>query len=95
MEKISDKSEAFDAAIALYTWLSHNHEGQFSDKYAAMSKIIGEYGLKNVPDIDIDNTDEDSDYETVVMIYHELTEDNWEEYFEDFCTFMDSEYDDE
>jgi len=82
---ITDKCEAFDVAIGLYEWLSHNYGGMGCDKYAAMSKMVGEYRLSS----------RGIDSEGSQMVYDELDEDNWEGLFMEFCRFMDDEWDDE
>ena len=89
--EIHDNGDAFDAAIALYYWLSHWHCGQFSDEYKAMCKITGEYKLENIPDIDFEDTDDDENFNTR-MIYEELDDSNWQEYFDSFCEYMDNKW---
>jgi len=93
---IQDKSEAFDHAIALNYWLSHNYMGQFCDKYAALSKIIGEYKLTRPPKIDFEVQwhPDDENYE-IARIYNELNEDNWSETFNIFCNYMDNHWSEE
>lgn len=100
-EQITEHSQAFDYAIALSDWLSHWHEGQYSEKYAAMSKIYGEYKLVNHSSIDYDAYDSEDETtfnmedEPIIMIYKELNEDNWKDAFNMFCDYMDNEwYDD-
>jgi hypothetical protein len=90
MTQIQDKCEAFDHAWAIWYWLSHWHEGQFSEKYAAMCSIP----VENVPSIDFDENDCD-EYEETVRIYHELSEDNWEEYYQELMRYLDEEWEDE
>lgn len=84
-DEINDKSSAFDAAIGLYVWLSENYNGMGDEKYAAMSKIVGEYKLVHKSGLD----------EMSEMFYNELTEENWEECFEKYCHFMENEWDNE
>lgn len=62
----------FDLGLALYTWLSNNHEGQFSEKYSAMCSLQA----RNIPDI-LDGND---DYYLAAHYYEKLSEDNWEDY---------------
>ena len=98
---INDKSEAFDYAIALSDWLSHWYGGMGCEKYAAYSKITGEYQLVNRSSIDYDNEAEygdesfDEENENIIMIYRDLTEENWKDTFKQFCDYMDNEYDNE
>ena len=97
----NDHHEAFEQAVALYDWCSHWYSGMYCDKYAAMSKIISDYRLVNRSCIDYDCTlpydheDKDQENEGIVMIYQELTEDNWSEVFDNFCDYMDNEWDDD
>jgi len=83
MIQIDDNATAFDVAIALWTWLSEWHEGMMSDKYAAMSKLTGEYKLENIPSLD----------EMTEFWYNQISEDNWEEVFNEFCLYMDNCWD--
>ena len=94
IQKITDKCEAFDWAWAFSGWLSHNCGGRGCDKYAALCKLFAEYKLTNTPEIDFDNNVHD-DYEMAVMYYNELTELNWEDYFDEFCDYMDNYWDDD
>ena len=87
---INDNCEAFDWAWALWYWCSHWHGGMSCPKYAGMCSIP----VTNVPDIDFDDNDCD-EYEMAVMFYHELDEDNWEEYLEIFTNYMETEWDKE
>ncbi len=68
MFEVNDKNDAFNVAIGLYTWLSHNYSGMYCDKYAAMSKLVGEHNLSI-------RGDELEDEEQ--LIYDELSEENW------------------
>lgn len=101
ISKPTDHHEAFEQAIAIYDWLSHWYSGMGCDKYAAMSKITGEYKLQTICSIDYDCTlpydheDKDQENEGVVMIYQELSEENWSEVFDNFCSYMDNEWDDD
>jgi len=90
--KINNKCEAFDVAIALYNWCAHNHEGQFSDKYKALS-IASDYNMTNIPEID-ENTKGDA-YEEAVFIYSALDELNWSNYYDAFIHFMENDWDNE
>ena len=97
----TDHHEAFEQAIALYDWCSHWYSGMGCDKYAAMSKIVGDYKLNNRACIDYDSVleygddDFDEENEGIVMLYHELTEDNWSQVFENWCDYMDNDWDDD
>lgn len=91
IQRPNDNCEAFDMAIALWYWLSHWYGGMHCPKYAAMCRITGEYGLGNVPSIDMDSEEYDED-EMVRMCYHELNEDNWEQVLENWCDYMDNEW---
>ncbi len=77
MERIGDISikelpdHWFDLGIALWTWLSENHEGQNSSKYAFMSNM----GAGNMPALD----ENDEELEIAYWMYQEINEDNWEE----------------
>lgn len=99
MQRPNDHHEAFEQAIALYDWLSHWYGGMSCPKYVAMSKIVGDYKLVNRSCIDYDcelpydHEDKDQENEGIVMLYHELTEENWEECFENFCDYMDNDWD--
>lgn len=84
-DEINDKSTAFDACIGLYIWLSENYAGMGDEKYAAMSKIVGDYKLQLKHGLD----------EMSQMYYDELTEENWSDCFEKFCEFMDEKWDNE
>lgn len=58
----------FDCGMALYYWLSHNYEGQFCPKYAAMCSLEA----VNLPDI-FDG------YEPIANeMYNCINSDNWE-----------------
>lgn len=97
---INDHCEAFDAAYAIWYWLSHNYEGMYCPKYAAMS-LSHDYKMTNIPSIDFDSEleygheDYDEENEGTVMRYHEITEDNWEQAVSEFRDFMDNKWDDE
>ena len=94
INRVSDNFEAFEMAFAMYSWLSHWYSGMGCDKYAAMSRMISEYKLSNVPSIDFDGEENwDSEYELAIQYYHELTEENWEETFEAWCEYMDTQWD--
>lgn len=101
IQRPTDHHEAFEQAIALYDWLSHWYSGMYCDKYAAMSKIVGDYKLSHRESIDYDcdlpydHEDKDQENEGIVMLYHELTEDNWSQVFENWCDYMDNEWDDD
>lgn len=69
-DKIEDKCQAFDVAIALYTWLSHWYDGMYDTKYAVMSELVGKHKLV---------IKSDSLGENELFIYDELSEDNWQE----------------
>ena len=90
---ITNKCEAFDMAIALWYWCTHNYS-KFDAKHEAFCKITEDYKLSNIPSIDFDSTEED-DYDMVRMMYHNITEDNWEQTYQDFCDFMDNEWENE
>lgn len=92
--QIEDKGEAFDWAWALWYWLSHNYNGMHCPKYASMCKLTSTYQLDKIPSIDFENNDCD-EYEMAVMYYHELDEDDWEEYFNVFCNYMDNDWEKE
>lgn len=101
INKPTDHHEAFEQAIALYDWCSHWYGGMGCDKYVAMSKLSGEYRLDSKCSIDYDSeavygdADFDEENESIIMIYKELTEENWQEIFDNFCDYMDNEWDDE
>jgi len=83
MINIQENHEASDWAIAIYTWLSQNYNGQNCEKYAAMSKMSSAYGLDVREGLD-----------DMTQVYHdEITEENWENIFSIFCKYMDEEYD--
>jgi hypothetical protein len=88
--KIHDKCDAFDHAWAIWYWLSHWYGGMSCPKYAAMCSIP----VSNVPSIDFDGKPE-YDTEMAVNIYHEITEDNWEEYYQELMRFLEEDWDDE
>jgi hypothetical protein len=91
--EIEDHGDAFDWAFAIWYWLSHNHEGQTSDKYAALS-MSSEYNMQNIPNIDFENNDCD-EFEQTVIYYHEITKDNWESIYQQFRYYMNNEWDKE
>lgn len=99
VRKINDHCEAFDWAFGLWYWLTH-HYSKFDAKHEAFCKITGEYNLSNIPDIDFDSELEygqdgyDEENEGAIMVYHEITEENWQEYFDNFCDYMDNDWDD-
>ena len=100
MQKPSDHNEAFEQAIAIWYWCTHWYN-KFDTKHVAFCKITSDYKLSNIPDIDFDSTaqygddDFDEENEGIIMLYHELTEENWEESFENFCDYMDNDWDDD
>lgn len=96
--RLNDHCEAFDYAFALWYWCTH-HYSKFDAKHEAFCKITSDYGLTNIPDIDFDleygHPDYDEENGGAIMIYHELTEENWTEYFDAFCDYMDNEWHDD
>tara|TARA_R110000744_G_scaffold252176_1_gene367985 strand:+ start:502 stop:825 length:324 start_codon:yes stop_codon:yes gene_type:complete len=98
---INDNHEAFEYAIALSDWLSHWYGGMSCPKYAAYCKIGYDYKLVNRSSIDYDSNAEygdknfDEENETIIMLYKDLTEDNWEYTFDQFCNYMDNSWDNE
>jgi len=96
LEKINNKGEAFDWAWALWYWFSHNYGGMGCDKYAALCKLTSKYGLSNIPTIDMEEFIDD-EYEMARMYYGMLEgyPESWEEQFDEFCRFMDDEWDSE
>lgn len=91
---IDNHGDAFDWAYAIWYWLSHWHEGQSSDKYAALSMSVT-YNMTNIPDIDFDDIDFDNEYCNAIEYYHTINEDNWEEIYKQFCNYMNNEWDKE
>lgn len=85
LDQLEDKGDAFSLAIALFYWLSHWHEGQDSEKYAALSRLISDHQLEVRSGMEEDDQ----------MRYDELTEDNWKETFEAFEKFMLERWEDE
>lgn len=95
MEAITSKNDAFSHAFAIWYWLSHNHEGQTCDKYAKMSSMCGEFNITNIPEIDFETNDfDDEDYDSVI-IYHNINDENWLEYYNQFENYMNNEWDNE
>ena len=98
IRKINDHCEAFDWAFGIWYWLSHWHDGQFGARYAAMCQITEQYKLRNIPSIDFDSEavygddDFDEDNEGAIMVYHEINEENWEEFVDEFCRYMDDDW---
>lgn len=92
--KPTDNHEAFEMAIAIWYWLSHWHGGMWCEKYSAMCQLTAEYGLGNIPSIDMDDEEDDENY-MVRSYYQDLSEDNWKQVFEDWCEYMDNEWDSE
>jgi hypothetical protein len=82
MWQIDNNCMAFDIAIGLYEWLAHNYAGWRCEKYGAMCHITDIYSLQSR------GLDEMAEF-----YYDELTEDNWKEAFDDFCKYMDNEWD--
>lgn len=91
--QLNDKCEAFDWAYALWYWCTHNYS-KFDEKHEAFCKISGEYKLTNIPDIDFEDNKCD-EYDSAVMYYHEIDEGNWKDKFNNFCHFMDNDWDNE
>jgi len=90
---IEDHADAFDWAYAIWYWLSHNHEGQTSDKYAALS-MSDTYNMNNIPDIDFEDTEfSNEEYFNCTEYYHQINEDNWENIYNEFCSYMDNDWD--
>jgi hypothetical protein len=84
-EELEDNTEAFDAAIALYIWLSEWHDGMWGDRYAAMCRMGSQYRLEVRGGLD----------DSSQIFYDELTEENWEAHFNSWCEYMDTKYDSE
>lgn len=84
-DEIQEKGDAFDAAIALYIWLSEWHDGMWGVRYAALCRMQSEYKLEVRSGLD----------ESSQFYYDDLTEDNWEENFNLWCEFMDTKWNDE
>lgn len=80
---IEDNCMAFDIAIALYTWLSEWHGGMRSDEYAAMSTMISVYKLGG--NISLDEMSE--------MYYNDISQDNWQDIFQEWTDYMDNKWD--
>jgi hypothetical protein len=91
IQRPNDNCEAFDQAIAIWYWCTHWYS-KFDAKHEAFCRIESEYKLRNIPSIDFDSEEYDED-EGVRFVYHELTEDNWEQVFENWCDYMDNEWD--
>ena len=89
---IEDHYDAFMWAYAIWYWLSHHHEGQFSEKYAAMS-MSETYKMRNIPDIDFDSKNLDDENYQAIEYYHMINEDNWESIYKQFCHYMDNDWD--
>ena len=98
IQRPTDHHEAFEQAIAIWYWCTHWYS-KFDAKHEAFCKITGQYNLSNIPSIDFDSDleyghpDFDEENEGIVMLYHELTEDNWSQVFENWCDYMDNEWD--
>ena len=88
---INDNLEAFDWAWAMWYWLSHNYGGAGCTKYACMNTLTIDHKLGNIPSIDFDNNDCD-EYEMSVIYYHELDENNWQEYFDTLNNYLTNDY---
>ena len=82
---IDNNCQAFDIAIALYEWLSHWYGGKSCPKYSAMCMITCHYRLEHRGGLD----------EMTQMYYDDLTEDNWQDAYNEFCEYMDNEWDKE
>jgi len=89
---INDHFDAFMWAYAIWYWLSHHHEGQASDKYAAMS-MSTIYNMTNIPSIDFDSQEHDDENEMAIEYYHQINEDNWNDIYNEFCNYMDNDWD--
>jgi hypothetical protein len=76
---------AFDIAIALYTWLAENHGGKSSLEYQALSSISYDYQLRG--NISLDEMSE--------FYYNDISQDNWQDIFEEWKHYMDNEWDKE
>jgi len=83
MFQIDDNCTAFDVAIAMYIWLSEWHDGQWGDRYQAMSKMSLDYNLQVRGGLD----------EMSQMYYDEITEENWSDLFEQWVNYMDNCWD--
>ena len=83
MFQIDNNAQAFDVAIALYEWLSHWYSGKFCPKYEAMCTIVCHYELNHRGGLD----------ECSQWYYDELSEDNWQDAFDEFCDYMDTQWD--
>lgn len=95
---IQDHYDAFMWAFAIWYWLSHQHEGQASDKYSVMSCFDTKHSMSNIPDIDFDlKGDElydDENYQAIIN-YQVITEDNWKQINEEFEYYMENQWDKE
>lgn len=85
LEELEDKSDAFSLAIALYYWLSHWHEGQHSEKYAALSRLVSVHKLEVRGEMEEDDK----------MRYGEISERNWKDTFKTLEKFLEERWDDE
>ena len=82
MDTITENHEAFDIAIALYNWCSHNYNGMSCEKYAVMSSLVSTYKMSNIPEND-ENTE---------FYYNDLDENNWEETKQELFRYLDNDW---
>lgn len=83
--RIESKEDAFSWAVALFTWLSENNEGDKSHEYEAMTKLIVVHQLV------VRGGMEEEDREK----YEEITKENWKQIFERFEDYMITKWGDD